>query len=114
MNYREFRQLRLRKATRDRQPSISNKQDQRLLYSVHLKTIENRTLLETLKHNLAPDKFDEVIVDYAIRLRKARSNFVTNNIGKELDMLACEAELEERDSEFKPAEKKIDHSLYIE
>lgn len=101
MKYSEFIRIRQRRPSRET-PDVP-KQDKRLLYSVHLKTIENRTLMETMKQSLPADQYDQIIIDYAIRLRKARQNFMNNNIGKELDMIAYEAELEERDSEITPA-----------
>lgn len=101
MNYREFRQIREQGSSKERRHDAVKK-DNRLLYNVHLKTIENRTLMETLRYHLPTEQFDTIIVDYAIRLRKARKNFESNNIGKELDMIAYEAELEERDSEITP------------
>lgn len=101
MNYGVYRRLR-HGVDKQGRPPKSISEDQRLLQRVHLKTIENRTLLETLKHHMSSDKFDEIIVDYTIRLRKAKNNFERHNIGKELDILAYEAELEERDSEITP------------
>lgn len=100
MNYAEFRRLRKRRPIRECQPEYTKQQD-RLLHAIHLKTIENRTLMTTIKENLPPSKVDEIIVDYAIRLRKARRNFDSNNISKELNIIEYEAGLEERDSQIK-------------
>lgn len=76
---------------KERRPNLS-KQEQRFLYSLHLKTIENRTLMATLKAYLKPSELDEIIVDYAIRLRKARKNFTDNNLDKEMLVWESKAE----------------------
>jgi hypothetical protein len=87
MNFSDFKKIRQRRPVRDepreRRPTLT-KQEQRFLYSLHLKTIENRTLMTTLKQWLSPSQLDEIIVDYALRLRKARKNFTENNIDKEM------------------------------
>jgi hypothetical protein len=94
MTYGELRRLRGNRRIDERRPDVT-RQDQRLLQSVHLKTIENRTLMETLKKHLPQEKLDEIIVDYAICLRKARKNFQENNLSKELDFIANELAIEE-------------------
>ena len=99
MKFSEFRKIRQRRYTREeqvreRRPQLS-KQEQRFLYSLHLKTIENRTLMATLKAYLKPSELDEIIVDYAIRLRKARKNFIDHNPDKEMLLLEAESEGEQ-------------------
>lgn len=79
--FAEFRRQKERKPERkpaERRPALSS-QEERFLYSLHLKTIENRTLLATLKATMTPSEFNKFIVDYAIRLRKAKKNFENNN-----------------------------------
>jgi hypothetical protein len=61
---------------RERRPSLTS-QEERFLYSLHLKTIEFRTLMATLKSKMTPSEFDQFIVDFNLRLRKARKNFDT-------------------------------------
>ncbi|RPK20103.1 hypothetical protein EDO6_06642 [Paenibacillus xylanexedens] len=42
--------------------------------------------MATLKNALPPSQVDEIIVDYAIRLRKAKQNFEKNNYNYEWEI----------------------------
>jgi hypothetical protein len=84
MNFTDYRKSRSSALKRrqdcrvERRPSLTT-QEERFLYSLRLKTMEYRTLMATLKQVLPPSKVDEVIVEYSMRLRKARKNFESNN-----------------------------------
>ena len=80
MNFSEFRRSRtMRKQEVVRERRSFTSQEQCLLYGLRLKTMEHRTLMVTLKQVLPPSKVDEIIVEYAMRLRKAKKNFESNN-----------------------------------
>lgn len=87
-DYRRQRMRRLDDSRREREkvrrPTLS-RQEERFLYSLHLKTIEYRTLMATLKAHLTPSEYDELVVDYSIRLRKAKKNFEANNWKPEIE-----------------------------
>lgn len=81
----DFRKQRQRKTSEqrtrthiERRPQLTT-QEERFLYGLHLKTIECRTLMATLKATMAPSQYNEFIVDYSMRLRKAKKNFEDNN-----------------------------------
>lgn len=83
MNFSQFRKARERReriepAIKERRPRLSS-QEERFLYSMHLKTIELRTLMSTLRAIMPREEFNELMVEYAIRLRKAKKNFEDNN-----------------------------------
>jgi hypothetical protein len=76
MNFAEFRRSRtVRKQEVARERRNLTSQEQCLLYGLRLKTMEHITL----KQVLPPSKVDEIIVEYAMRLRKAKKNFESNN-----------------------------------
>ncbi len=89
MNFAEYRRRKQtsvqRREVKQRRPNLST-QEQRFLYSLRLKTMEHRTLMATLKNKLPSSQVDEIIVDYAIRLRKARQNFEKNNYDYEWEL----------------------------
>jgi hypothetical protein len=54
-------------------------QEERFLYSLRLRTMEYRTLMCALRKVLPRSEVDQIIVEYSIRLRKAKRNFEKNN-----------------------------------
>lgn len=89
MNFADYRRRReiasQRRTQMARREPFTNR-EQQVLYHLRLKTMEHRTLLAALKKGLPSDVLDEVIVDYAIRLRKAKSNFEKNNYRMEWEL----------------------------
>jgi hypothetical protein len=84
MNFAEFRKKRqtaLQSRVKER-PTL-NSQEERFLYSLRLKTMEYRTLMSTLKELLPPSQLDAILVEYNLRLRKARLNFEKHNFNYE-------------------------------
>lgn len=77
-DFKKQRQKRPVKKAVERRPALTS-QEQRFLYSLHLKTIECRTMMATLRNTLTPAEFNHFIVDYTLRLRKAKKNFEENN-----------------------------------
>lgn len=89
MNFSDFRRRRQaaleRREATVRRPVLST-QEQRFLYSLRMKTMEYRTLMSTLKQVLPPSQVDQIIVEYALRLRKARQNFEKHNYNYEWEL----------------------------
>lgn len=89
MNFADYRKNKIasleRRDAQVRRPVLTT-QEQRFLYGLRAKTMEHRTLLATLKTMLPPSKVDEIIVEYALRLKKARMNFEKNNYNHEWDL----------------------------
>ncbi|WP_124118498.1 hypothetical protein [Paenibacillus xylanexedens] len=89
MNFSEYRRRKQvslqRREPKPRRPILTS-QEERFLYSLRVKTMEHRTLMATLKNALPPSQVDEIIVDYAIRLRKAKQNFEKNNYNYEWEI----------------------------
>ena len=85
MKFGEYRKAKMLSAEkRQREKAVATRhvlstQEERFLYSLRIKTMEYRTLMCTLKDKLPRSAIDEIIVEYAMRLRKARKNFETNN-----------------------------------
>ncbi len=84
-DFRKQRQKKPEEKKAERRPNFSSQEEQ-FLYSLHLKTIEYRTLMATLKATMTPSEFNQFIVDYAIRLRKAKKNFEANNWNHEWEI----------------------------
>lgn len=84
-DYQRTRRARTEKRSAPRRPLMST-QEQRFLYSLRMKTMEHRTLMATIKQVLPPSVVDELIVEYALRLKKARTNFEKNNYNHEWDL----------------------------
>lgn len=72
--YRRRRQAQQPRAMKERRPTLTQ-QEERFLYSLHLKTIEYRTLMNTLKEHLPRNELDDILVEFNLRLKKARTNF---------------------------------------
>lgn len=77
-DYRKKRQTSFQARVVERRPALTT-QEQRFLYSLRLKTMEYRTLMATFKHMLPPSQVDAILVEYGMRLRKAKKNFELNN-----------------------------------
>lgn len=85
-DYKKRRQNALReRAAMERRPTLTT-QEERFLYSLRLKTMEYRTLMATLKDKLSRSDLDEILVEYNLRLRKARTNFDEHNYKMEWDV----------------------------
>ncbi|MNU99952.1 hypothetical protein D3C71_901020 [compost metagenome] len=67
-----------------------NSREEEILYYLRLKNIEQRTLMRTLKDLMSPEEYDQLIVDYNLRLRKAKKNYEKNNWKGEWDEYADE------------------------
>lgn len=81
MNFADFRKVRERQSRpepKERRPKLTS-QEERFLYSMHLKTIELRALMTTLRAKIPREELDEILIDYWLRLRKAKKNFEQNN-----------------------------------
>lgn len=80
MNFLELRKRREQQklAIKSRRPMLTS-QEERFLYHLHMKNIEHRTLMLTIKQILTKEQIDDILVEYALRLRKARENFSKNN-----------------------------------
>jgi hypothetical protein len=89
MNFADFRKRREQQAksrvVKERRPAMTT-HEERLLYSLRLKTVEYRTLMTALKEELRREQLDHILVEYNLRLRKAKNNFNDNNYKYEWEL----------------------------
>lgn len=72
-NHRSVAQKRIRPIV-----PFTNREEE-LAYFLRLKTIELRSMLTTLKKVLSEEDYNHFIVEYNLRLKKARTNYEKNN-----------------------------------
>lgn len=88
MNYSDFRKNRqtmIMGRTKERRP-VLNSDAQRFLYSLRIKTMEYRTLMSVVKETLDRTQIDDILVEYSLRVRKAKNNFEKHNYDYEWDV----------------------------
>lgn len=88
MNYSDFRKNRqtmIMGRAKERRP-VLNSDAQRFLYSLRIKTMEYRTLMSVVKETLDRTQIDDILVEYSLRVRKAKNNFEKHNYDYEWDV----------------------------
>lgn len=90
MNFADYRKrreatMKARVAEKERRPQMTT-HEERLLYSLRLKTVEYRTLMTALKEELKREQLDHILVEYNLRLRKAKTNFNDSNYKYEWEL----------------------------